>query len=58
MVQTTKDERLAGPTKDIHVPNMPEVPWQIAKGAAIIEGIPVGLWVAKAIIERWDRKTN
>lgn len=53
-----KDERLQAAVKDIHIPNMPEIPWQIAKGAATIDGIPVGLWVALAILEKWDRKTN
>ena len=53
-----KDARLDCPTKDIHIPSMPDIPWQIAEGAAVIDGIPVGLWVALAILEKWERKTN
>ena len=52
------DTRLDSPTKDIHIPKMPEIPWQIAKGAAAIDGILVGIWVAQAILEKWERKTN
>jgi len=52
------DIRLDGPTVDIHVPKMPKVPWLIARGAATTEGIPVGLWVAKAILHEWERRTN
>ena len=44
--------------KDVHIPKMPELPWQIAKGAATIDGMSIGLWVALAILEKWDRKTN
>ena len=58
MCTANKDARLEGAVKDIHIPNMPQIPWQIAKGAATIEGIPVGLWVALAILEKWERKTN
>jgi len=52
------DIRLDGPTVDIHVPKMPKVPWLIARGAATIDGIPVGLWIAKAILHEWERRTN
>jgi len=58
MTTTNVDVRLDPPTKDIHIKDMPTMAWQIAKGAATIEGISVGLWVAKAILEKWGRKTN
>ena len=58
MYTANKDARLEGAVKDVHIPNMPQIPWQIAKGAATIDGIPVGLWVALAILEKWERKTN
>ncbi len=52
------DTRLDGPVSDVRIKEMPKVPWQIARGAAIIDGIPLGLWIAKAILHEWERKTN
>lgn len=55
---TLTDARLDTPTVDVHIPKMPVIPWKIAKGAAIIDGMSIGLWLALAILEKWDRKTN
>jgi len=55
---TLTDARLDCPTMDVHIPKMPVIPWRIAKGAATIDGMSMGLWVALAIIEKWERRTN
>jgi|GEM_PF-4778813 len=55
---TLTDTRLDCPTVDVHIPKMPITPWRIAKGAAAIDGMSMGLWVALAILEKWERKTG
>lgn len=51
-------DKLTGPTTDVHIPKMPLEAYRIAKGAATIAGEPVRIWIAKAILEKWERETN
>jgi hypothetical protein len=44
-----------GHTTDIHIKNLPVLAWRIARSAATFEGLPVAMWVAQAIIEKWER---
>ena len=45
-----------GQTTDIHIKNLPMIAWRLAKGAATIEGLPIAIWVAQAIFEKWERR--
>jgi len=54
---TLTDARLDCPTVDVHLPKMPVIPWKIAKGAATIDGMSIGLWIALAILEKWEKRT-
>ncbi len=45
-----------GQTTDIHIKNLSMLAWRIARGAATIEGLPVAMWVAQAIFEKWERR--
>ena len=42
-------------TTDIHIKNLPLLAWRIARSAATFEGLPVAMWVAQAILEKWER---
>jgi hypothetical protein len=42
-------------TTDIHIKNLPVLAWRIARSAATFEGLPVAMWVAQAILEKWER---
>jgi hypothetical protein len=43
-------------TTDIHIKNLPIFAWRVAKSAATLEGTSIAMWVAKAILEKWDRQ--
>jgi hypothetical protein len=45
-------------TTDVHVKNLPLTAWRVARGAAIIEGVSIAAWVARAILEKWERQEN
>jgi hypothetical protein len=42
-------------TTDIHIKNLPISAWRVARNAATFEGLPVAVWVAQAILEKWER---
>ena len=42
-------------TTDIHIKNLPAQAWRVARGAATLEGLPIAVWVAQAIFEKWER---
>jgi hypothetical protein len=42
-------------TTDIHIKNLPVSAWRVAKSAATFEGLPLAMWVAQAILEKWER---
>jgi hypothetical protein len=43
-------------TTDIHIKNLPVFAWRVAKSAATLEGTSIAMWVAKAILEKWERQ--
>ena len=42
-------------TTDIHIKNLPVFAWRVAKSAGTLEGTSIAMWVAKAILEKWER---
>ena len=42
-------------TTDMHIKNLPVFAWRIARSAATLEGLSVAMWVAQAILEKWER---
>ena len=42
-------------TTDIHIKNLPVFAWRVARSAATLEGLSVAMWVARAILEKWER---
>jgi len=42
-------------TTDIHIKNLPLKAWRVARSAATLAGLPVAVWVAEAIFEKWER---
>jgi len=50
------DPRITSPPADVHIRDIPIQAWKIAKGAATIQGVSIALWVALAILEKWDRE--
>ena len=43
-------------TTDIHIKNLPVFAWRVAKSASTLEGTSIAMWVAKAILEKWERQ--
>ena len=42
-------------TTDIRIKNLPISAWRIARSSATFEGLPIAMWVAQAILEKWER---
>ena len=58
MAAKLTDSRILSPRVEVKLKEMPQQAYRIARAAATIAGMPVAMWIALAILEKWDTEKN